>query len=460
MVDISKVKEAALQWEHAGIAKRLQVLQEAGKKLLEYKSDLQNVFVLEGLSLDLAEEYSKFILQAGNPELLEKYSANILSRHKAGYGEELLVYRPDGIVLLFAQAGSPTFNAATLFSILLPGNGAIVTLSAKIDFGVRFIVEKILHPVFKQYGFSKELVLIVTENYRKTLPILISTPEVKTILSIGSATDNATIAAEAYKYKKKIILEHYGRGCITVWKDAPIQKVVKSAIRAFEFSSKPCFLPKQIFVHQEVFKDFLSSILELLPLYSKTIEADHKHGNLCQIGQIDEYLLALKEAQEVGQVHSGGYCINADGQVNEKGNYIYPTIVTLDSETCLSRSLSCIDKEIFYPLLPIVEVRGNDEEIMSKMCKLIEREPVRLRTSIWASKPEIICSFAQEIGATSLLRFNQDHSECPMYASFWVTNTGDNNMIWQQTSHLQAIDCSQLTKQQIQFLLNSLGYIS
>lgn len=461
MLLATQAQLAAKKWEESGLETRLRILQEAGSLLAKNKNKIYEAFYSENLSKTLAKDYAEWIVHAADPNLLKAYAHKMVQWVTSNdSGGELLIRRADGVVLLFAQAGSPTFNVATLFSLLLPGNAVIVVRSPFINQGPKLIIEEILQPVLENNGFSKEVVSLVTEKYREVLKDLMSAKEVKTVLSIGNSQDNSNIAKECSIYGKKVILEHYGRGCLVVWKDAEIDSSIKSALRAFDFSTKPCFLPKHIFVHENIFDKFLEDFIKSLPKYSKTVTADPEEGVLVPVALLNIYEANLKEASHVGQIKYGGYRMDAYGQKDDNGDYVPPTIVSLDSQICLEQSLKCIDEEIFFPLIPIVKFSGTDNTICEDMLKLINRPPVGLRTSIWTKSSSIINYFTKYITNISLLRFNNDHSQSPSYASFWGGGNGDNHLFWEKASHLQAIDCQQLQTQQINSILETLGCLS
>lgn len=456
----TQVNTAALAWQRAGIEKRLAVLQEAGAQLASSRNRLQEILRAEGLSVDLARDYAEWVVHAGDPQLLSNYARNMVQLINTGSGSgELLVRKPDGVVLLFAQAGSPTFNAAPLFSILLAGNGALVVRAPFVDAGVRFIAEQILQPALQRHNFAKEVVLVVTERYREALADFITAPEVKTVISIGSAMDNSNVARQCQEQGKKAVLEHYGRGCMVVWSDASIDQAVDSARRAFDFSSRPCFIPKQFLVHAAAFDQFVNRLVEIMPRYSNTVEADPEHGVLAPAAMLAGYQTMLEEACQFGQLRYGGYRMDAQGHHSDTGNYVPPTLVSVEAKDCFSRSLQCVDQEIFFPLAPIVRFSGPDEQILREMTEIIQRNPVGLRTSIWTKTPEIMAYFTREINSVSLLRFNTDHSQTPNYASFWGGGNGDNHLFWEKTSHLQAIDCQSLNQTEVLNLLKALGAV-
>ena len=110
---------AYLSWRDAGVRRRLAILSEAGELLSQRSDELYQGLYADGLSQRLARYYGRWILHNASPALLGRYADELTRRVKAGTGEELLVRRPDGVVLMIAPGNSPTVNCAPLFPILL-----------------------------------------------------------------------------------------------------------------------------------------------------------------------------------------------------------------------------------------------------------------------------------------------------------------------------------------------------
>src|SRR5207253_1870148 len=142
---------------------------------------------------------------------------------------------------------------------------------------------------------------VFTDRYREALAELMATTEVRTVLSIGSAVDNTNLARQGHELGKKVILEHYGRGCMVIWRDGMIEKAVESACRVCDLSAKPCFIPKIFLVHEASFERFMSALLARLPQHSITVEADPINGVLSPTANLPGFLTALQEARQVGE---------------------------------------------------------------------------------------------------------------------------------------------------------------
>lgn len=456
---------AAGPWRRAGIARRLAVLQQAGALLAEQRDVLVSHLRRESLSTDLARYFGEWIVHAGNPELLRSYARDLSRWMKTGSGGELLVRRPDGVVLLMAPANSPTIQSASLFSILLPGNGVVVRAPDN-DGGTRFLVETILRPALARAGFSPDLVAVVTGKSRPILSALLPSRDLDTIVFFGNSSAGEALAEQAQRHRKKVVLELSGSDNLVVWRDAPIAPAVASASRAWFGSTQPCPVPKHLLVHGAVFEPFVDAFLADVPRHSRTVPADGEHGVLVALANPDAYRAALAEIRTVGDVRCGGYTMTADGTPDPAGPYAAPTVVTLSAEACRGRRLLCFDEEISFPLIPVVRFDGSDDAIADSMIEMVEDSPFGLRASIWAASAAVLARFVRDIRSVGLILCNDDHARTPVYASPWGGPKrsggprGESHLFWEQTSHLQAIACERLSQPQIDAILAELGCIS
>ncbi len=459
---VERAAEAGRRWARAGIATRLSVLQDAGARLAEQRAELYDGLYADGLSHDLAEYYGGWIIHCGSPDLLARYAKELVRFQPHGTGGELFVRRPDGVVLLVTPANSPTINAATLFSILLPGNACIVR-APNNDKGLRFIADTIIADTMHWYGFSRDAVSVVTSRSRAFLGDLMPCDPVRTVVFFGNSTAGKSVAEKAQQLGKKVVLELEGSGCSVIWRDAALEPAVESARRAFDFSTQPRPIPKHFLVHDDVYDDFIERLLAEVPRCSATVEADAQHGNLVPVARPEGYFAALEEVAPLGDVRCGGYRMNADGEADPQGAYVAPTVVALDAEV-LNRDLLCFDEEIFFPLIPVVRFSGEDPEIAAAMSDVVDRSPFGLRNSVWTESNDIIEHFAREIGDVGLLLFNDDHAQIPRTASPWGGPGrsggayGESHLFWEKTSHLQAIGCNTLSAGAFKAVLAGLGY--
>jgi succinate-semialdehyde dehydrogenase/glutarate-semialdehyde dehydrogenase len=453
---------AAAAWSRAGIERRLRVLQQAGEALSARRDQLLAALQADGLSQYLADNWIPWILHQGSARLLEQYARSLVRWVKTGVGGELLVRRPDGVVLVVPPANSPTIQASSLFSILLPGNGVIVRAPENAP-GVRFLVDEVLRPSIERGGFSSQLLTMVVGKSRDVLAQLMPSSDIDTVVFFGNHQAARAVAAEALKHEKKLVLELEGSDHLLVWRDAALEKAVRSACRAWDASAQPCVVPKHFLVHSALYDAFVERLIQALPRFTRTVEADPRAGALIPLARPDQFDAVLAEVRRVGEIRCGGYRMRADGSRDDHGPYAAPTIVTLTAEACSRQSLRCFAEEIFFPLIPVVRCDGTDSQVAAQMCDIVQRSPFGLRVSVWCSDVEWLAHFAGELGGSGLLLFNDDHAQAPRYASPWGGPRrsggphGEHHLFWEKTSRLQAIGCNQLKKEEVLAVLKALG---
>ncbi|MEQ9324690.1 MAG: aldehyde dehydrogenase family protein, partial [Polyangiaceae bacterium] len=231
----------------------------------------------------------------------------------------------------------------------------------------------------------------------------------------------------------------------------------------FDFSSLPCPAPKHMLVHHAVFDDFAEAFTRAAAARSVAIAADPVGGYQIPIPRPEAFDAALAEIRELGSVRFGGYRMQADGEPDPSGPYACPTVVTIDSQRCLDHRLACFEEEVFFPLIPLVRFEGDDERVAADMIELVNRSPFGLRFSLWAGDPRVLERFTREVDQTGLLIFDDEHTQCPAYASAWGGPgrsggpAGESHLFWEKTSHLQAIAARRLNRAQRSAVLAALG---
>ncbi|HHH26978.1 MAG TPA: aldehyde dehydrogenase family protein, partial [Polyangiaceae bacterium] len=396
-----------------------------------------------------------------SPRRLRRYAEDIVRRVPVGDGEEILVRRPDGVVLVVTPSSSPTINAGPLFPILLVGN-AVIARAPGNDRGLRFIAG-VIGDALEEHGFSRSTLTVVTGSSRAIIADILPAEAVRTIVFFGNAVAGRSVARQALELDKKVVLELEGSDHLAVWRDADLERAVASAAHGFDFSSLPCPAPKHMLVHHEVFDEFAEAFTRAAAARSVAIAADPVGGYQIPIPRPEAFDDALAELRELGTVRLGGYRMKADGTPDPLGPYACPTVVTIDAQACLENRLACFEEEVFFPLIPVVRFEGDDERVAADMIELVGRSPFGLRFSLWTEEPSVLARFTRDVDRTGLVIFDDEHTQCPAYASAWGGPgrsggaAGESHLFWEKTSHLQAIAARRLNREQRAAVLGALG---
>ncbi|MEZ4293447.1 MAG: aldehyde dehydrogenase [Polyangiaceae bacterium] len=455
---------ASKEWQRAGIARRLAVLQEVGEEVARRREEIVSHLRRESLSRRLADYFVEWIVHAADPGLLAAYARDLARWVRTPGGGELLVRRADGVVLIVTPGNSPTLQSASAFSVLLAGN-AVIVRAPENDGGTRFLLEEIVRPALVRSGLSPHVAAVVTGKSRPILSSLVPCPDVDTVVFFGNSQAGDAVAGLGLQHRKKVVLELSGSDNLVVWRDAPVEQAVASASRAWFGSTQPCPVPKHIFVHGAVFDRFVEAFVADVPRHDKTVPADGEEGVLVALANPEGYRAALAEIREVGEIRCGGYTMSEDGRPDPEGIYAAPTVVTLTAEACRGRRLACFEEEISFPLIPVVRFDGDDDTVHGEITEMVEKSPFGLRASIWTASAEVMARFVEDVRSVGLILCNDDHARSPLYASPWGGPKrsggprGESHLFWEQTSHLQAIACDRLSAEEIRAIVTRLGCV-
>jgi acyl-CoA reductase-like NAD-dependent aldehyde dehydrogenase len=430
-------------WADAGISRRLNVVRGMGERLITRHEVLVEALVADGFSTDMARYWAAWITAACEPRKLGE-DARLLARvFDTRRGAELVVRRPDGIVLLDPPANSATINTAPLFSILLPGNAVLVRTTGSR--GQKLVVDEIVRPALAEAGFDPELVTLVEGRSRDVAGVLLPARVLQTVVFFGAAGAGAALGQEAFTHGTKLVAELGGSDYMAVWKDADLVRAVASAHRAWHVSTQPCLVPKHVLVHASVSDAFLERLLAELPAHARTVEADRETGRLVPVARMDHFATAFEELASFGRVRAGGHRMRADGTRDDSGPYVAPTVVEVSADVVASRPLLAFTEEIAFPLIPVVRFEGADDEVLRRMSAMMDASNFGLRASVWTSDSSVRAYFARRLGGVGILLFDDDHARSPEIASAWGGPKrsggpwGECYAYAEKTSHAQSI---------------------
>jgi len=114
--------------------------------------------------------------------------------------------------------------------------------------------------------------------------------------------------------------------------------------------------------------------------------------------------------------------------------------------------MKCLKEEIFFPLLPLIKISGNNEVVFERMINLVNTHGYGLRVSLWISSAKYLRKFAKQLDNCGIFRINSHHVGFSYYLSTHggVKKSGgpfgEMNYFWQKTSHLQGVSRTRIVK--------------
>jgi acyl-CoA reductase-like NAD-dependent aldehyde dehydrogenase len=163
----------------------------------------------------------------------------------------------------------------------------------------------------------------------------------------------------------------------------------------------------------------------------------------------DDFFHYLDEATAAGaSVLTGGHRLEVDGTVSETGPFLAPTVLRVDGLSD-ARELAAVRQETFFPLLPVVVPRADEDDLLDRVISFLNDNEYGLRNSLWTSDPDVVDAMAARVHNGGLLKVNDSHiGFVPCLSTHGGTGLtggpfGELNYPLLRTSHLQGISIAE-----------------
>jgi aldehyde dehydrogenase (NAD+) len=272
-----------------------------------------------------------------------------------------------------------------LFPALICGNTVVLKPSEDTP-----LTAHLLGELLKEAGFPDGVVNIVYGIGDDTGKALVENKDVDLISFTGSTKVGRMIAEECGRQLKRCALELGGKNGLIVMNDADLVSAAKAvASGAFSTAGQRCASTSRIFVHEEVFDEFLKKLLDETSRMKigPGSDPDTKVCPIINKRQFDSITAYIEGAKKDAKLFYGGRALTGDKY--SKGNYIEPTIfVDVDMRSRLAQ------EEIFGPVLAVFRI-SHLQEALEK----INSVEYGLTASIFTSNVDIAMIALEKIQA-------------------------------------------------------------
>ncbi len=347
-VILFKSKEVHLNWENQSISNRSQQIRNVGTLL--YKN-------LEIAAQLVTQEIGKPITQS-RAEIekcialcnfyAEKASVFLEKKQEKGEIESYVSYEPLGVILGIMPWNYP-FWQVFRFAIptLISGNSVLVKHASNVG-GCALYIEAIFKEAINLPNVYQNIFLdnSATQN-------LISNNLIKGISLTGSTQAGRSVAREAGKYLKPVVLELGGSNALIVCKDAHLDKAVKACVVGrFQNNGQSCIAVKRVLVDKSIEKEFTKMLI--VAVQELKIGNPLDSNTYISVLSRPEFIAPLAKKIETS-IKEGASLIYGG---NYKAAYFEPTIVTN-----VTSKMPLFKQETFGPILPITSFLSIAEAI-------------------------------------------------------------------------------------------------
>jgi succinate-semialdehyde dehydrogenase/glutarate-semialdehyde dehydrogenase len=351
---LEKSQTAFESWRKVPIPERAKLMRRAGEVLREGVETYAQMITLE-MGKPISESRGEVNKCALACDYYAENTADFLADEiiSTDVFKSFVKHEPIGTVLAIMPWNFPFWQVFRFAApTLMAGNTGVLKHASNV-----FGCAKLIEEVFTKAGFPTGVFQNLIFDHDQTESI-ISNDAIKAVTLTGSERAGSTVAGLAGKYLKKSLMELGGNNAFIVWKDADIDKSVKTAVTARMMNcGQSCIAAKRFILVDEIYDEFISKFIDAIkelhagdPMDDKT-----KIGTLAREDLADELQSQVKRSLEVGaELLAGG---------NQKGCFHEPTVLGN-----VKPGMPAFDEETFGPLAAMI--RAEDEHDAFRLSEL------------------------------------------------------------------------------------------
>ena len=358
--DVNAAVEAAEAaqklWEKEPAATRAKLLRAIAAKIRENIEPLARVITEEqGKTLGLARveveftaDYLDYMAEWGR-----RIEGEIVESDRKR--ETILLFRrPIGVVGGILPWNFPFFLIARKAGpALITGNTIVIKPSEETPHNaVRFC------ELLQEIDVPPGLINVIHGRGPAAGNALAGSPRIGMVSFTGSVETGSAIMAAAAKNITKVNLELGGKAPAIVMGDADLELTVR-AIKASRVlnSGQVCNCAERVYVQSSVAQEFVDKITAAM---QETHYGDPLEDETVEYGPLINEAGFRKVERLVGSAVAAGAAVRTGGKrgKGEEGFYYEPTVIT----GC-SQNMEIVRKEVFGPVIPVIEFEDLDEAI-------------------------------------------------------------------------------------------------
>ena len=316
---------------------------------------------------------------------------------------------PLGPCFIIAPWNYPYLTAINgVITALLAGNTVLLKHSAQT-----LLCAEAFRDAFDAAGFPKGVFQILHLSHDQTAGV-VQAPQIQFISFTGSVPGGKSIELAAAGLFKPVALELGGKDAAYVREDADVLNAAESlADGAFFNSGQSCCGIERIYVHEAVFDEFLTAIIET----SKQLKLGPALDQETTLGPMVSVKSASFAREQIKQAIKHGAISHLDEQdfpLSKEGScYLAPHILSN-----VNHDMAIMSEESFAPVVGIMKVK-NDEEALA----LMNDSQYGLTASIWTKDENTMLALADDIETGTVFMNRCDYLD-PALAWVGVKNSG------------------------------------
>jgi (Z)-2-((N-methylformamido)methylene)-5-hydroxybutyrolactone dehydrogenase len=396
--DINKAVVAAHEafidstWREMSPGKRGQLLRNLGDLINQDAERLSKIETMCNGKL-LREMRAQFIAIPNNYYYYSGITDKIQGEVIPLDNPEVLNYtirEPLGVVGIIIPWNSPILAMTEwLAAALATGNTAVVKPS---EFTPVSALE--MMPLFEKAGFPPGVVNVVPGLGETAGRALASHPLVMKISFTGGTDTGREIVRDSAENLARLSLELGGKSPQIVFEDADLDAALNGVIAGiFAATGQSCVAGSRLFIHEEVYDEFLSRLLERAKQITigNPMNIETEMGPLATKDQLEK----VKRCVQIG-IKEGARLLCGGEQPSREivaSGYFFEPTIFVDARN----NMKICQDEIFGPVLVVMKFKDEDEVL-----KLANDTKYGLAAGLWTRDVQRVHRFARKLQAGTI----------------------------------------------------------
>jgi acyl-CoA reductase-like NAD-dependent aldehyde dehydrogenase len=403
---VEKARKAFEKWRALTPSRRAEFLQRAAKLLRAKKEKLGRTITLE-MGKTIKEAIPEVTKCAWALEYFAENGSKFLSPEafNTDASDSYVSFEPLGVIASIMPWNFPLWQCIRFAApALMAGNTAVFKPSS----------------ITPQSGLALQEIFDSSETFPGTFNIVLGSSEVASYMIeaktaavsfTGSVPAGRSVAEQASRQLKKIVLELGGSDPFIVLDDADIEAASTGAVAGrFINNGQSCICAKRFFVEKAVADDFLDRFLTK----TKSLKVGDPLSPETDMGpMVREEALKTLDQQVKDSVKMGARLELGGERLKRKGFYYPPTILTE-----VEQDMPVMKEETFGPAAPVMVVKDDADAI-----KHANRSDFGLGGSVWGRDIRRADKIAQQI-ATGMITVNNIVVSDPRMPFGGIKNSG------------------------------------
>jgi len=370
---VARARAAQPAWASLGLRRRIAIVGEFQKKLLEKKSEIAAVVTREA-GKPLAESLvTEVLVVLDAARFLIDNAWNLLRDEPVPHGNLAtklkrgsLVREPHGVVGIISPWNYPFSIPATETLAALVAGNAVVLKPSELTPLVALDLASLLYAA----GLPKDVFQVVIGEGSAGAALLNS--PIDKLVFTGSVATGKRIAAAAAERLLPVVLELGGKDPMLVLDDADVDVASSAAVwGAFVNAGQACLSVERCYAHRSLYETFAQACAEK----AKRLRVGNGMDGNTDVGpMIHDRQVRIVESHVEDAKARGARVLAGGTRLPELGtNFFAPTVLA-----DVTHDMRIVREETFGPVLPIMAFADDDEAV-----QMANDSEYGLAASVW-----------------------------------------------------------------------------